>query len=78
MMKGIKKCKSCGFKIHETDKAVMLMTFIGNKTMEKVFWHFTCYLKWLEESLDIKAKQLFNDTMRKTMEMFMGVVKNVQ
>lgn len=62
-MKGIKRCKRCGKKILIDEKAVLLKTFKGNETLEQVFWHFQCYLDWRDESLEIRAKKIYNNTM---------------
>jgi hypothetical protein len=66
-MKGLKICKRCGKKIMITDKAVMLMTFQGDKTQEKVFWHWQCYLDWRDESISHRAMITYKETLQKIM-----------
>jgi hypothetical protein len=48
----------------------MLLTFQGDKNIEKVYWHFNCFLKWRDESLENRAKQMFNNSIAETMKMF--------
>jgi len=62
-MDGIKICKRCNKKILVDEKGVCLNTFQGNKSLEKVYWHWQCYLDWRDESLEIRAKKIYNTTM---------------
>lgn len=59
------------------EKAVMLMTFQGNKTLEKVYWHWQCYLDWRDESLENRAKKIYNDTMMAIVPKFKDMLGNL-
>ena len=72
-MKGKKICKKCGEKITPEQKGTLLLTFKGEENLEKVYFHFDCFLKWRDKSLDIRAKRMFNDSMQETMKMFKGL-----
>lgn len=75
-MKGIKRCKRCGGKITIEEKAVLLKTFRGNETLEQVFWHWQCYLDWRDESLEIRAKKIYNNTMKAIVPQFKEMLGN--
>jgi hypothetical protein len=76
-MKGIKRCKRCGKKILIDEKAVLLKTFIGEKNLEQVFWHFQCYLDWRDESLENRAKKIYNNTMKAIIPQFKGMLNRI-
>jgi hypothetical protein len=76
-MKGKKICKRCGKKIIEDEKAVMLMTFIGNKNLEKVYWHWQCYLDWRNESLENRAKELYYNSMQGALKQLPGFLNKI-
>lgn len=58
MTKGIKVCKKCGNKILPEQKGVLLNTFIGENNLEKVYWHWECYLTWFNEKIFDKSKNM--------------------
>jgi len=63
-MKGKKICKRCKKRITEEEKGVMLMTFIGNKNLEKIYYHWQCYLDWINESLENRAIEIYSKSMK--------------
>ena len=67
-MKGIKNCKRCNKKILPEDKAVMLMTFTGEKSLEKVYWHWQCYIDWINESIKNKSVKQMQEAMGPTLQ----------
>jgi len=73
-MKGIKRCKRCGKKILIDEKGVCLHTFIGEKNLEKVYWHWQCYLDWRDESLENRAKGIYNKTMEACIPQLKGMI----
>lgn len=68
-MKGRKICKRCDLDINIEDKAVCLHTFKGLESLEKVFWHFQCYLDWRDESITNRANQVVAASMNKAVGM---------
>ena len=52
-----KTCKECGKKIQREDRSVLLATFDNDKTIETVYFHFSCYLDWLNRSISIRADE---------------------
>jgi len=76
-MKGKKICKKCGLRITPEQKAVLLLTFQGERNLEKVYWHFQCYLDWVNESLESRAMKLYNISMKNAMDRFMPMVKGI-
>jgi len=55
----MKKCFKCHQKILIGQKAAYLETFIEDvppKKIEKVFMHFDCYVRWLDECMVKKIK----------------------
>jgi hypothetical protein len=76
-MKGKKICKRCKERIHPNQKAVMLMTFQGNETLEKVYWHFQCYIDWRNESLENRAVKLYQQSLSNALPDFKGVINNL-
>jgi hypothetical protein len=72
-----KRCKRCGKKILIDEKAVELKTFIGNKNLENLFWHWQCYLDWRDESLTIRAKKIYADTMKACIPKFKWMLKGL-
>lgn len=56
MMTSSKKtCKVCRKKIKNDDKWVSLMTHEGEKCLEKVFFHFGCFLNWFNDRVNKHA-----------------------
>ena len=74
---GRKICERCNKKILLKDKAVLLKTFIGEKDLENVYWHFQCYLDWRDESLNNRAKKIYNDTMTAIIPKFKDMLGNL-
>jgi hypothetical protein len=74
-MKGKKKCKRCGEIVTLDDKGVMLMTFQGNENLEKVYWHWKCYLDWLNESIGNKAAELVSKNIQPLIQSINGVAQ---
>lgn len=75
-MKGKRLCKKCGKKVLYEHKAVLLMTFQGYKNLEKVYWHFQCYLDWINEELESRAMKLYSNSMKGAMEKFIPMLNN--
>jgi len=59
-MKGKKVCQRCKKVIQIDEKGVLLMTFEGNKNLEKRYWHWKCYLEWRDESIKNHAEEVLN------------------
>jgi hypothetical protein len=76
-MKGKKICKRCKEKILPSQKAVMLMTFKGNTNLEKVYWHFQCYIDWRNESLENRALKLYQQSLSNALPEFKEVINNL-
>ena len=79
-MKGKKICKRCNKKILIDEKGVCLHTFQGEKNLEKVYWHWQCYLDWRNESLENRAKKIYANTMKSILpgfkKMLGGIMNN--
>lgn len=75
-MKGKKVCKYCKNLITPDEKAVLLMTFKGNKNLEKVYFHFKCYIEWFNKSLENKAIDIYSDTMKKIIPEVAALIDN--
>lgn len=82
-----KTCKECKKKINNQDKGVALLTFQGEKKIESMYFHFNCYLDWLNRCILAKADKrikeasgkAFKKTMKKMPELrniFEGMFKN--
>lgn len=76
-MKGKKICKRCKKRILPSQKAVMLMTFEGIKNIEKVYWHFQCYLDWRNECLESRAIKLYQQSLSNALPEFKSVINNL-
>jgi len=70
-------CKRCNKKILKIDKAVLLKTFIGEKDLENVYWHFQCYLDWRDENLESRAKRIYADTMKAIVPQFKNMLSGI-
>lgn len=53
------KCKECGKKIQ--GKGVLLLTFNNDKVLERVYFHFGCYLSWWDRCVKAKAEEIINE-----------------
>lgn len=63
-----KKCVECKKKINNKEKAAALLTYQGEKKLEGVYFHFNCYLKWLNRSVGIKAQKAVKKAFDKTIK----------
>jgi hypothetical protein len=75
-MKGKKICKRCKKPILIDEKGVMLMTFKGNTNLEKLYYHWQCYLDWINEELEIRAKRLYGDAMQGALKQLPDFLKS--
>lgn len=50
------------------EKYDMLGTYIGEKTIRKDYWHHVCFLEWINNSLENKAKELYNKSIARVMK----------
>lgn len=73
-MKGIKKCKKCGNKILPDQEGVMLMDFKGIINYDKHYWHKNCYIEWINISIENRAKDIINNSMKKIMPGFNRII----
>lgn len=55
-----KPCKECHRRIRDNDKAVVLATFKNRKAIERVYFHFDCYLKWFDRCVNERANKKIN------------------
>lgn len=62
-MKGKKVCKECGEKILPEQKGVLLHTFHGYLNLEKVYFHFDCWIKFLNNKSMERATNQLNRAM---------------
>lgn len=78
---GKKICKRCGKPILIDDKAVLLMTFKGDEGLEKVFFHWQCYLDWWDSCVKNKANQIIDESAHTALEnakiMMPGFIKQM-
>ena len=58
-------CKRCNKIINKKDKSVLLKTFEGKNTLEEIYFHWKCYLDWINESIENKAKKIYSKTIEK-------------
>lgn len=72
-----KICKRCDKQIKKNEKGVTWITFEGEKELEKIHWHWQCFLDWRNESIENRAKKIYADTMKKIMPMAKQMVGNV-
>ena len=72
-----KICKRCGKEVSKKQKAVLLKTFQGEKTLEEFYFHFQCYLDWLNQSIEDKAKKIYSESMKIVGERFAPMVNNI-
>lgn len=76
-MKGIKICDRCAKKILPDQKGVCLHTFKGEQSLEKVFWHYNCYLDWINERLEHRATELYNRSLQAAMPQLSSMMKKI-
>ena len=74
-MKGKKICDRCKKKIGLDEKGVMLMTFLGNENLEKVYWHFDCYIEWRDKSIELRARSLINQSVKVALPNVVNLMK---
>ena len=74
------KCKRCKKTIKKIDKAVLWKTFEGKKIYEEVYWHWKCFIEWRNESLENRAKKIYQKSMQncipKFSKMLGGILNN--
>lgn len=70
----IKICKRCNQKIKDNEKGVTWITFEGKKDVETIHWHWNCFIKWKEESLENRAKEIYANTINKIIPKFQGML----
>lgn len=72
----VKICMRCQKEIVKKDKAVSLKTFIeGVKDLEEVFFHYSCYLEWLNENIGKKAEGMFRQAIGVTQKVVRGLIQ---
>jgi len=72
----LKICKKCGLKISEKEKGVTWTTFQGKDILEEVHFHWKCFLEWRNESLEIRAKKIYAETMQSVIPKFQQMMSN--
>lgn len=59
-MEEFKICVRCKRNIEDGEKAVLLKTFKGEKTIADEYFHFDCYVNWFKErGAEIAKNTLF-------------------
>ncbi|HUS51416.1 MAG TPA: hypothetical protein VMZ91_14700 [Candidatus Paceibacterota bacterium] len=70
-------CERCSNKIKKTNKAVLWKTFIDKEILEEVYWHYNCFIEWRDESLENRAKKLYNESMKNVLPKFQNMLKGI-
>lgn len=73
----MKVCKKCDKEITKNEKGVTWITFRGKEELEKIHWHFNCFLEWRNESLENRAQKLFQESMKKSIPMMKDLMKGI-
>lgn len=71
------RCKSCDKKISKEEKRVSWITSDKSVDIEIVYWHYECFLKWRDASLEARAMGIYNKTMQNIMPMAGAMVKKI-
>ena len=72
-----KICKRCNKIIKKNEKGVTWITFLGNKELEKIHFHWRCFIEWRDESITNKAKKIYSETMGKVLPQAQGVIDKI-
>jgi streptogramin lyase len=73
----LKICRRCNKEIGKDEKGVTWITFEGKKILEEVHFHWNCFIEWRNESLENRARQLYVDSMKKTIPQFQNLMKQI-
>lgn len=80
-----KTCKECRKKIQRGDKSVLLATFDYGKVIETIYFHFKCYLAWLNRSIAAHAEKAIRrsapialkEALDQSPKMLNGILQNL-
>ena len=72
-----KICKRCDKIIKNNEKGVTWITFKGSKELEKIHFHWNCFLEWRDESITNKAKKIYSETMGKVLPQVKGMIDKI-
>jgi len=73
-----KVCIKCKKEILPYDKFATLITNEGKKVVETIYFHFKCYLEWLNESITNKAKKMVSSAAGKAMHLTNKLMAQIQ
>ena len=62
-----KNCISCKEKIHDDDKFVLLGIYKEEKVMDEAFFHYRCYLEWIEKRIREHSANQMNQAMNQSL-----------
>ena len=72
-----KICKRCDKIIKKNEKGVTWITFKGSKELEKIHFHWNCFIEWRNESITNKAKKIYAETMGKVLPQAQGMIDKI-
>ena len=72
-----KICKKCNRIIKKNEKGVTWITFQGDKELEKIHFHWTCFIEWRDESIENRAKKIYSETMGKVLPQAKGIINKI-
>jgi transposase-like protein len=71
-------CEKCGLEIKKGEKVAGMHTY--NKfpdVSDERYFHFDCFLKWRNESIENRAKKIYAQTMEKIAPQARTMVNNI-
>lgn len=72
------KCKYCNKGIKKGTKVAGLYTYNDfPKVSDETYFHFNCFLKWLNTSIENKAKKIYSQTMTKIIPQARGMIDKI-
>jgi hypothetical protein len=73
-----KICKRCNERIHEDDKFTLLGTYWKGDLNDEVFFHFRCYIDWINESIAAHSNKQMKQLMDEQMGKFQPMLNKLQ